>query len=319
MGDKVNNICGDDVQVAFPLIQGGGGSETLTSPHQRIYEKPHSWQYDIRLKNRLDDLDIAGFTEAYAKGLTVDDFVFRIIVKDQRPAAVDFIKRHEWLGNLSQFTTHWFGAYHDGKLAGVILFNMPNAFSKLLGEDTRKKERLISRGACVSWSPQNLASAFLTWCIHYMVKTTDYRLFTAYSDPTAKELGTIYQACNFYYLGNKSGTTTRYINPYTGKVVSDRFFRVRSAYKKYAKEMGITWLAEWNNDQRMLWENIPDDIEKKLRDFSKFRQLNAKKFSMAPKHKYAYVLGIDKKETKSLRTLFLSRNKIYPYPKERGL
>ena len=80
---------------------------------------------------------------------------------------------------------------------------MPNAFSKLLGKNTNDLERLISRGACISWSPKNLGSAFLMWCLRWMVKNTDYRIFTAYSDPTARELGTIYQACNFYYLGQK--------------------------------------------------------------------------------------------------------------------
>jgi len=202
----------------------------------------------------------------------------------------------------------------------VCLMNLPNAFSKLLGEDTKKIERLISRGACVSWSPKNLASSFLMWCCQWMVKNSPYRLFTAYSDPTAKELGTIYQACNFYYLGNESGTTTRYINPYTGKVLSDRFFRVRSAYKKYAKELGIEWEKNWNNDQRMLWENVPDHVEKQLREHSKKKQQGATKITMPSKHKYAFVLGATKAETKKLRREFETRNAdiIKPYPKVRG-
>ena len=36
------------------------------------------------------------------------------------------------------------------------------------------------------------------------------------------------------------------------------------------------------------------------------------------KHKYAYVLGKNKMETKNLKKLFESRNKTYQYPKERG-
>ncbi len=194
---------------------------------------------------------------------------------------------------------------------------MPNAFSKLLGDDTPKIERLISRGACISWSPKNLASSFLMWVINWMVKNSDYRLFTAYADPTAKELGTIYQACNFYYLGQKSGTTTRYINPYTDKIVSDRFFRTRSAYKKYAKELGIQWEKNWNNDQKMLWENIPDEIEKQLRNYSKIKQSESTKVEMPSKHKYAYVKGATKQETKRLRTLFEQLNKTYSYPDNR--
>ena len=42
--------------------------------------------------------------------------------------------------------------------------------------------------------------------IKWMAKNTPFRAFTAYSDPEAKELGTIYQACNFYYIGQSSGS-----------------------------------------------------------------------------------------------------------------
>ena len=287
--------------------------------HIADYDKDHCWQHDIRLNNLEEDLRFCKFTLDDVKNLKVSDFLFKPITdKGERKSAIEFIKRHEWLGNLSQYTTHWFGAYHKHMLAGVILMNMPNAFSKLLGEETPKLERLISRGACVSWSPKNLGSSFIMWCINWMVKNTNYRLFTAYSDPTAKELGTIYQACNFYYLGNTSGTGTRYVNPYTGKIVSDRFFRVRSAYKKYAKELGILWEKNWNNDQKMLWENVPPEVEKQLRDVSKTKQSTSKKILMPMKHKYAFVLGASKAETKKLRKQFTDKNCVKPYPKERG-
>lgn len=292
------------------------------------YDKEHCWQYDIRLNNQAEDIKLSGIDPEILKTLTVADFTFKPLINVwERQEATRFIERHEWLGTLSQFTTHWFGAYyHDpnqglvGKdiLAGVALMNMPNAFSKLLGEDTRELERLISRGACISWSPKNLASSFLMWSIQWMVKNTRYRLFTAYSDPTAKEIGTIYQACNFYYLGQNAGTTTRYINPYTDRIVSDRFFRVRSAYKKYAKELGIAWDKSWNNDQKMLWENVPPAVEIALRDQSKKVQAGAKKIEFPSKHKYAYVLGVTKSETKKLRKEFEARNDTHSYPKERG-
>jgi len=290
------------------------------------YSKDHCWQYDIRLKNEKEDIKKLPLTEEEIKNLKTSDFVYKLVTdKRERKNLTKFIERHEWLGNLSQFTTHWFAAYltvNDGFnefeiLAGVILMNMPNSFSKMLGDDTKNIERLVSRGACISWSPKNLASNFLMWCINYMAKNTQYRLFTAYSDPTAKEIGTIYQACNWYYLGQNSGTTKRYINPYSGKLVSDRVFRARSFYKKYAKDLGIEWQKNWNNDQSMLWENVPDDIEKKLRDYSKYMQNKTDYYIFPSKHKYAYIQGKNKLETKKLRKKFLKNNKIYDYPKNR--
>ena len=74
---------------------------------------------------------------------------------------------------------------------------MPNAFSTLLGEKTKEIDRLIARGASASWTPKNLGSHILMMCMKWMVENTPYRLFTAYSDPTAKERGKIYQGLNF--------------------------------------------------------------------------------------------------------------------------
>ncbi len=284
----------------------------------REYNKEHCWQYDIRLKNKESDLIECGLDSDYTSKLRVSDFEFRIVTdKKEHSKMKAFIEKHEWLGNLSQYTTHWFGAYHNNILSGVLLFNMPNAFSKLLGDDTSDIERLISRGACISWSPKNLASAFIMWSIKWMVKNTQYRLFTAYSDTSAKELGTIYQACSFYYMGQTHGTKLMYINPYSGKQVSDRFFRQKTAYKKYATELGIEWDKSWSHPTGMSWGNIPDDIEKKLRDYSKYKQANSEKVETAPKHKYAYILGRTKYETRKLRKLYEQRNKTHSYPKNR--
>lgn len=281
------------------------------------YDKEWCYQYDIRIRNRKEDLVLCGLTEEDVKDLKISDFDFyRITSKEDKKACIDFIKKHEWLGNISQYTTHWFVAKYKNIYAGVILMNLPNAFSKLLGDDTDKIERLISRGACISWSPKCLASTFLMWCIRWMVDNTEYRLFTAYSDPTAKELGTIYQACNFYYLGQNSGTTIRYINPYNGKIVSDRFFRQKSAYRHYAKELGIKWHEDWFDEYA--FSNVPKDIELQLRLMSKKKMDSSKKIEYPSKHKYAYVLGKDKRETKYLRKRFEELNKTYPYPKKRG-
>ena len=284
------------------------------------YDKNHCWQYDIRLSKEKEDREfIKNAFDIEIEDISIKDFEIRQITsKEDKQEAIEFIKRYEWLGTITQYSTHYFGAYYKGVLGGVTIFSMPNAFSKLLGEDTKNLERLVSRGACASWTPKGLASHFLMSSIRHMVATTQYRLFTAYSDPTAKELGTIYQSTNWYYLGQKSGTTTRYVNPYTGKVVSDRFFRQKTAYKKYAVELGIEWEKEWTGKSGVNWELVPDEIEKQLRDYSKKKQSESKAIEYPNKHKYAYVLGRSKLETKRLRKMLESNVKIYPYPKERG-
>jgi hypothetical protein len=107
------------------------------------YKDDQCWQYNIRVKNLEADLISCGLTKEYTDNLRVSDFDFRLVTdKKEQKNLKSFIERHEWLGNISQYTTHWFACYHKDIIAGVILFNTPNAFSKLLGENTKNLERL---------------------------------------------------------------------------------------------------------------------------------------------------------------------------------
>lgn len=300
------------------------------------FDEKHCWQYDIRVKNLKDDLEEAGLTKEYTESLRIKDFEFKVLTKRKEQKMVrDFIERHEWLGKVCGFSKYYFSAWHKNILAGVIIMGVPNAYNMLLGKENRDLELLINRGACISWSPKNLASSLMSYSINWVVKNTPYRLFTAYSDPTAKELGTIYQACNFYYLGNNYGASKKYIQPYNGQMVSDRWFRTRCAYKNYAKELGIKWESHWlGKGRKVNWDKVktieqiglfqehnkysPEEIESVLREYSKKKQAEARFIEIPAKHKYAYVLGKDNRETKLLRNKFLELNTIYNYPKERG-
>lgn len=283
------------------------------------FKSPWCYQYQRRLDTLEEDKEILGWTDEDIKNINLDDFEFSFITtKEEKKEATEFIKRYEWLGTVGSYPTHWFAARYKGILGGVIIMGMPNAFSKLLGEKTKDIERLIARGASASWTPMNLGSKFLMWCIKWMTKNTQYRLFTCYSDLQAKENGSIYQALNFYFLGAGSGTNIRCVNPYNpNKIMTDRAFRSKSFYKRYAKDLGIEWQKNWSNKQRMLWENIPDDIEKELREYSKKMFAESEKIYFPSKYKYAFILGKDKRETKQLRNEFLNKNKVYEYPKRK--
>ena len=286
----------------------------------KSYNKDWCYQYQKRLDTLEEDMQNYSWSKEDVENISLKDFEFSYIDSaEDKKEATEFIKRYEWLGTIGSYPTHWFTARYKGILGGVVIMGMPNAFSKLLGEDTKKVERLIARGASASWCPFNLGSKFLMWAIKWMVENTQYRLFTCYSDPQAKEIGSIYQGLNFYYLGQKSGTSVRCVNPYNPNVIiTDRAFRARSMYKRYAKDLGIQWQKSWSNDQSMLWENIPEEVAAKLKAYSKEMYKKAEKIKFPNKHKYAFVLGRDKRETKLLRKKFEELNKVYEYPKERG-
>jgi predicted DNA-binding transcriptional regulator AlpA len=298
----------------------------MLAAQARSYDLSHAWQYEIRLKNFDQDLKESGLTEIEIKSLRIKDFEFRFVPNDEKTTClsiVKFIERHEWLGKMPTRPTHRFTATYKGHLAGVIVMATPNSFSNLLGEENRNLEKLISRGACISWSPKNLASALVMFSIRWMAEHTGFRIFTAYGDVEARELGTIYQACNFTYLGQNSGARVEYFDPNfpDSGWFTDRQFRQTSQVKRYARDLMIPWKSEWSDGDGINWEKVPKDITAQLKAQSEKHQRRCKKRSVQPKHKYVFLLGQDRRETKRLRDAFKTQHpdlQNISYPKTRG-
>lgn len=256
----------------------------------------------------------------------MSDFNFEFVDKidKQRCSEIkSFIEHHEWLGKMPARPTHRFIASYKGILSGVVVMATPNSFSNLLGKENRHLEKLISRGACISWSPKNLASALIVFSIRWMVKNSDFRFFTSYSDTEAKELGTIYQACNFIYLGQSSGARDEFFDPMNPSKgwFSDRQFRKMSQIKRYAKESGIFWQSEWSSHDKIHWDQIPTEIANQLKQQAKGHRDQCQRRLLPTKHKYVYILGSNKSETKKLKGLFVMKNptlRNIVYPKIRG-
>ena len=298
-------------------------------PHERFdkYDGDKCWQGHLRELNIEKDLRNAQLTPEEAANLRTSDFDFEYVPKDDKlkcQQIIRFIERHEWLGKMPTWVTHRFAWYLNvpGKprvLSGVIIMATPNAFSNLLGKEYRDKEKLIARGACISFAPKNLGSHIIMSAIKWMVQNTEFRFFTAYSDPDAKELGTIYQACSFQYLGQTSGTKYQYFVEGKGWK-GDKSFTERSEYVHHAKEMGIEFKSEWRKGGKVNWKNIPPEIASRLKQAAKDKKASCKRRLAKPKHKYVYVLGRGKKETKYLRKLFMANNPALPdsYPRNRG-
>ena len=295
------------------------------------YKKDHCWQYEIRQQNLTKDLEAASLTQAGYTNLRIEDFEFSYVDKEDKKSCDEikqFIERHEWLGKLPARPTQRFTARlkKTGQIAGAIVMATPNAFSHILGKENRDKEKLISRGACISWAPKNLASWSIMSAIKHMVKHTEFRAFSGYSDPEAKELGTIYQACNFIYLGQKSGTTKQYFDPKRPELgwFSDRDFRKKSKYVVYAKNIGIekeVWKKYFMNKYSPNWNGWAGLVKTELKaEEQKYRESCLVR-KTKPKHKYIYILGQTKKETKKLKKLFAKLNPgvvELSYPSDRG-
>jgi hypothetical protein len=231
---------------------------------------------------------------------------------------VNFIKTYEWLGTIGPSPKWIFTARYNGLLGGVILINEPNSYSKIMGPDTRKYEALIQRGACASWTPKNLGSRLIMSACKWMVSNTTKRMFVAYADPAANEIGTLYQACNFEYLGSGFGVKQMLAHPSIGKgkPFSSQTLRRTSTLKKWAKEQGIVIEPSWikPNGFKDL-NNIPDLVKKAWYQWGSNIQKESKKIQVNPKGKYILVLGKDRKEQAYLNSLKKYQSK--PYPKRK--
>lgn len=284
-------------------------NESKSNSFDGTYEN-NSWrnttchQYLIRLKTEKEDKS-AGFPF----DLRASDFQLN---KEEITLEIrKFIERYEWLGTLGWHVKWAFTARWNGKLAGVVLISEPTKYSKFTDP---KKEALIQRGACSSWAPKNLNSRLVMFACRWMSKNTEKRLFVAYSDPKAGEIGTIYQACNFKYLGSSFGRKKSYILQ-NGKRVGKRYFTRTASMKKWAKESNISWDKSWTKENG--YQNlskIPEDIKTKLYEVAR---LHASECSMEvepTKGKYLLILGSSKKEQKLLESE-LEHLKFEEYPK----
>ena len=114
-----------------------------------------------------------------------------------------------------------------------------------------------------------------------------------------------YQACNFYYLGNNYGSDKLYLDPIKTESnwTNNRRFRKLNFYKSYLKTIDINWNDNWNKKTTILWNNIPEYIVEKIKKYSKECLERCYVMNTPPKHKYLYILGKDKRETKSLNKL----------------
>lgn len=163
-----------------------------------------------------------------------------------------FILRHEWLGSMPPVTRAGYGLRTpEGELAGVVVFATgPSPESgDLCGREHRDKAVCLARGACAHWAHPHAASFLIARACKAARKDHGWTVFYAYTDATAGEVGTVYQACNWLYLGTGTGRTEgrwrwRFYDRRAG-----RWFAERGLRRPHAD-----WIAERTPDKgRYAW------------------------------------------------------------------
>ena len=269
------------------------------------------YQYRKKVEFLGEDIESLGIDAAAIKASD-----FTLSHEKLSPEIVFFIKRYEWLGNIG-VTPRWcFTARYNNLLGGVVLVNEPTSYSKLLGDDTPVYEALIQRGATASWTPKNLGSRLVSFSCRWMVENTKKRLFVGYADPKAHEIGTIYQACNFDYIGDNFGSAFLYRNPAikNGNTFSAQSLKRTSSFRRWCKENSVPFQSIWikSNGFKDL-SSIPVDVKNRWYCWIKDTIANSTKILTEKKRKYALIMATDKKEKREL--LSKKSYTTYPYPK----
>jgi len=200
--------------------------------------------------------------------LKANDSLFPVVPENISLASAQFkridyltakpiIEEHEWIGTmpLPKSCRFMFGVYFENILGGVTVFVEPS--TRQFNAMNPRQVVQLNRGACVWWTPTNTASWLITKSCDYM-KDEGIKAVIAYCTPEAGEIGTIYQACNFLYVGETIKSKAYFLDNHW---VS-------------ARTMGDK--TKWAKDKHPMWVKAFQDIP--VRD-------------QKPKHRYIKLIG----------------------------
>jgi hypothetical protein len=175
---------------------------------------------------------------------SVDRDIKNAIVKPiSRKLAKEIVEEYEWLGCMPAISLYHFGIFYDDLCAGVTVFGKD--YIENLGHWDKYgytgRMLLLSRGVCVHWAHPHSGSKLIMESIKQL--PDEYDVITATIDQAAGEIGTIYQACNFYYIGSmrannpklkKGKPRSRFGVKINGKIYGARAIRTKVGSQKKA-------------------------------------------------------------------------------------
>ncbi len=143
------------------------------------------------------------------------------------------IKKYEWLGTMATGVNRFYGIFFGPYCAGVTTF-APSGFglpslAKSFGVDGNRLAYL-GRGANVHWSPPGANSKLIGHSLRFEQRLGN-KIAVAFADTDAGEIGTVYQATNWIYIGTGS--------------VWPQFV------SQHGRLMSFNQFTKWAKDQRM--------------------------------------------------------------------
>jgi len=163
------------------------------------------YQHRIKTISKIKEESTLGFNPS---DVNINNSVVRLIDKS---TAKTMIEQYEWLGYMPNYTKYHFGIFFTiddiEYLGGVVTFQEEYGANVKTWDKYNYTDKLLllSRGVSTWWTPKNTSSHLISKAIGYLSKNTKYRIFTATIDNLAGEVGTVYQASNWVYVGVMDG------------------------------------------------------------------------------------------------------------------
>ncbi len=140
----------------------------------------------------------------------------------------------------------------DGEeLIGVACLGWPGGVRSrdICGEELRAQAIALERGTCVHWAHPHSASFMIPKVCRAAHEKYGYSIFYAYSDSSAGEVGTIYQACNWHYIGQGVGRDEgrmreKFVRPTDNHVLTSRALRHHKLKKNEVLTQGWKVIKE---------------------------------------------------------------------------
>jgi hypothetical protein len=187
-----------------------------------------------------------------------------------RHLAEQVILKYEWLGTMAQ-TGYHYGLFFGSYCAGVCCVaagaatggvNSHRPFGVLPGEFA-----VLARGACTHWAPSGSNSKLVSWTCRLFAKDAHCRVLIAYSDTDAGEVGTIYQACSWVYIG-KGAATRQWVAPngriYDQKLPYDLKRKRGGTRAEFVQALRVAGWSEQASNPKHRYVNILDKSDTAL-------------------------------------------------------
>lgn len=180
-----------------------------------------AWQRQIRDRVAAQETDGDMFGDWW-KGLDLD--LSKTLIREINGAtAKTFIEKYEWLGTMPAVVYFRFGLFFDNCLGAVAIYSPEYAENLGVWDSYGFTGKIIclARGACAHWTPTGTASRMIRRSMDQLPRS--YEVVTATCDAQAGEIGTVYQASGFDFVGQMSeGGDRASIIRSNGKTVSSR-------------------------------------------------------------------------------------------------